>query len=76
MPATDCNHKMIIDQQKTVLDIISHYRQTEAIFKQYDQEASACICCEALFDSLESLARNYNLNLEQLVDDLNAVIKI
>jgi hypothetical protein len=54
----------------TVLDVVFKYRQTEAVFKQYDQQAGECICCQALFESLQDVAARYNLDLEELLTDL------
>ncbi len=59
-----------ITPDMTVLDIISKHRQTEGVFKKYEQEAGECICCDALFDSLENLAQRYGLDLENLLADL------
>jgi hypothetical protein len=59
-----------ITPDMTVLDIISTHRETEGVFKKYDQEAGECICCNALFDSLEHMAQRYGLNLENLLADL------
>jgi len=60
-----------IGPEMTVLDVVSKYRQTEAVFKQYDQQAGECICCQALFESLQDMATRYRLNLERLLYDLN-----
>jgi hypothetical protein len=77
MSVPDGDHKIKIDRRETVLDVISRYRQTEAVFKQYDQKAGACICCEALFEPLENLAQKYGLNLEHLLNDLeNAALSL
>ncbi len=59
----------------TVLDVVSKYRQTEAVFKRYDQKAGECICCQALFESLQEMATRYRLDLERLLSDLNKVAK-
>ncbi|MFO7714299.1 hypothetical protein [Desulfosarcina sp.] len=56
----------------TVLDIISRYRTTEAVFRAWDSRAGACICCGALFDTVQQLADRYNLNMGQLIKELNA----
>ena len=56
----------------TVLDVISKHRQTEAVFKRYDQQAGECICCQALFESLKKVAVKYGLDLERLLSDLEA----
>jgi hypothetical protein len=71
--ATD--EKSIIAPEMTILDIVSKYRHTETVFKQYDEKAEVCILCHALFDSLEDLADKYGLDLEALMADLKAIIK-
>jgi hypothetical protein len=59
----------------TVLDIVSKHRETEAVFKRYDEKAGECICCQALFDSVQDVAEKYGLDLGQLISDLKTVIK-
>jgi hypothetical protein len=59
-----------IHPEMTVLDIISSYRETEGVFKQYDERAGECICCQALFEPLKTVARKYNLDLKKLINDL------
>ncbi len=54
----------------TVLDVVSRFRQTEAVFKKYDKLAGVCICCQALFEPIEEVARKYNLALPELLADL------
>ena len=60
----------------TVLDVISKHRQTESVFKQYDQQAGVCICCEALFESIKDVAAKYGLDLEGLLADLESSINL
>ena len=69
------DEKSIIAPEMTILDLVSKYRNTEAVFKQYDDKAGVCLCCHALFDSLEDLADKYGLDLEQLTADLQVAIK-
>lgn len=59
----------------TILDIVSRYRQTESVFKAYDEKAGVCLCCEALFDPLMNMATKYGLNLEELLSDLEIAAK-
>ncbi|MBW2284616.1 MAG: hypothetical protein JRF65_08470 [Deltaproteobacteria bacterium] len=40
----------------TVLDVISRYRRTEAVFRKYDDKAGVCLCCDALFEPLWEVA--------------------
>jgi hypothetical protein len=60
----------------TVLDIISKYRKTEAVFKQYDQQAGECICCQALFEPLSIVATKYGLDLRTLLKELETAANI
>lgn len=64
-----------IRPEMTVLDVVSRYRQAEAIFAKYDEKAGVCLCCEALFDPLQEIAERYGLNLGKLLADLNAAAK-
>jgi len=59
----------------TVLDVISRYRETEAVFKRYDERAGGCICCQALFDSVQRVAEKYRLDLSELLADLESVLQ-
>ncbi len=61
-----------IHPEMTVLDVVSRYRQTEAVFKRYDAQAGECICCQALFESLREVAKRYDIDLRSLVADLEA----
>ena len=58
-----------------VLDIISDHRDTEAVFKRYDERAGECICCQALFDTVEDVAKKYNLNISELMADLREAVE-
>ena len=59
-----------IRPEMTVLDVVSKYRKTEAVFKQYDRLAGECICCQALFEPLGKVAVRYGLNMEKFLADL------
>ena len=61
-----------ITPKMTLLEILCRYRQTEQVFRRYDAAAGVCLCCRALFDSLEDLAQKYGLDLQRLLDDLKA----
>jgi len=62
-----------IRPEMTVLDVVSRYRKTEEVFKQYDKQAGECICCEALFESLQDVAEKYSLDLGKLLAELETV---
>ena len=63
-----------IDSRMTVLDIISRYRETEAVFKRGTVERSECICCQALFETVQQVADRYGLNLDRLMAELHAAV--
>ena len=62
-----------IHPDMTVPDVVSRYRRTEAVFKSYDARAGECICCQALFESLRDMAEKYDLDLNELLAELEAV---
>ena len=62
-----------ITSEMSVLDVLSLYRKTEEVFRSYDETAGECICCNALFETLRDLSEKYNLDLDQLLADLQAV---
>ena len=66
--------KALLNEHMTVLEIVSRYRETEAVFKTYDATAGECICCHALFERLGDVCAHYNLDLEQLMSDLEFAI--
>jgi iron-sulfur cluster repair protein YtfE (RIC family) len=61
-----------ITPDMTVLDVVSTYRGTEEIFRRYDHQAGECVCCNALFDTLQDVAAKYGLNLQELLAELCA----
>jgi hypothetical protein len=62
-----------ISPDMTVLDVVSCHRETEAVFRKYDEQAGACICCDALFETLRNVSKRYGLDLERLLADLESV---
>ncbi len=60
--------------EMTVLDVVSLYTGSEAIFRKYDEQAGVCICCQALFETLKDVVENYGLDLEKLLVDIEAII--
>jgi len=60
--------------QMTVLDVVSRCRKTEAVFKRYDAQAGECICCQALFETVQDVAEKYHLDLTELLADLESVV--
>jgi len=60
--------------EMTVLDIVSKYPATEAVFKSYDEQTGECICCQMLFESVQQVTEKYNLDLDGLLGKLNSVL--
>ena len=58
----------------TLLEVVSRFRRTEAVFRQYDERAGVCLCCRALFDPLRETAEKYGLDLQQLLSDLESAV--
>ena len=63
-----------IDPEMTLLDIVSQYRETEAVFRKYDERAGVCLCCQALFDPLKTVAERYGLDLQEIITTLESVV--
>jgi hypothetical protein len=63
-----------IHPEMTVVDVLSRYRHTEAVFRRYDDKAGECICCNALFEPLKHVASRYDLNLDELLAELERSI--
>ena len=65
----------MITKNMTPLDIVEKYPDTEDVFYEYDVVVGRCLLCINLFDTIEDIAANYNLNLIELIDKLNNVTK-
>ncbi|MFP4049394.1 MAG: hypothetical protein ACLFT8_05555 [Desulfovermiculus sp.] len=64
-----------ITPDMTVLDVVSIYRGTEEVFRRYEHQAGECICCNALFETLQDAAGKYGLNLQELLAELHTAAK-
>jgi len=74
MSKSKINEAKQILPEMTVLDVVSKYRQTEAVFRKYDEQAGECICCQSLFEPLKGVAEKYGLDLDMLLADLKYAI--
>jgi hypothetical protein len=63
-----------ITSEMTIFEILCQHRHTEKVFRQYAAAAGGCLCCQALFHSLEEVARRYGLDLNRLLDDLEQTL--
>lgn len=68
-------NRTLIRPEMTLLEVVESYPQTEEVFRKYDERAGACLCCQALFESLREMAEKYHLSLQMLLDDLEAAIR-
>ncbi len=66
--------KVLITPEMTLLEVVELYPQTEVVFRKYDRQAGVCLYCQALFEPLLVMAEKYTLNLQVLLEDLNAII--
>lgn len=65
----------MVNKNITILDLVNKHPETVPVFTEYDQKFSTCICCNSLFDTLETAAFKNSLNLEKLLADINKVLK-
>lgn len=61
-----------ITPEMTLLEVLHQHRQTEEVFRRYERQAQGCLLCHALFDTLAEAAAKYNLDLDRLLQDLQA----
>lgn len=59
----------------TLVEVLTQWRASEAVFMAYEPQAGTCLRCHALFDTLAEAAAKYNLDLDQLLSDLNALAR-
>jgi len=64
-----------ISSSMTLLDIMSRHREAETVFRRYDEKAGVCLCCEALFDTLDQVADKYQLDIGRILEDLNTAVR-
>ncbi len=76
MKESEMNKARQITPEMTILEVIDRYRETETVFKKYDEQTGVCLCCQALFNTLAEMAEKYRLNLDRLLLDLEEVIPL
>ncbi len=75
MGKEDLENRRKIQPAMTVLEVIEAHPQTESVFRRYDRQAGVCLCCQALFESLEGISAKYGFELEVLLRDLHRIIE-
>jgi iron-sulfur cluster repair protein YtfE (RIC family) len=68
-PAIDAT----IKANTKLLDVVSKWPATEAVFRRYDDKAGVCLCCSCLFDTLEEIAKKHSLDLNNIMREINNV---
>jgi len=68
------SNRQEISPGMTVLEVVSNHRETESVFKRYDEQFGVCICCNYLFETLSEVAQKVDMDLENLIQDLEDVI--
>ncbi|MDD2308552.1 MAG: hypothetical protein PHH91_03125 [Desulfuromonadaceae bacterium] len=63
----------MITADKTVLELVDLYPETELVFEHYTRMVGVCICCEALFCRLSEISDRYEIDLDELLARLNSV---
>lgn len=56
--------------EMSILDVVADCRETEAVFARYSERVGRCLCCEALFDTLQDVARAYGFEVATLIAEL------
>jgi hypothetical protein len=69
MTAREPDNTQLINADMTILDVVSRYRETEAVFKQYDQKAGACLCCQATFSTNHFTYQRSSGDTSSMIED-------
>lgn len=64
----------MVGRDDQVLSVFEDYPQTQAVFEAYEGQAGECICCNALFQTIEEVAAKYGLDLERFLKDINQAV--
>lgn len=65
----------MLSKDMLLLDIVEKYPVTEQVFHHYEEKTGVCWLCEHLFDSIEQVSQSYNVNIEEVLQELNLVIQ-
>jgi hypothetical protein len=61
----------VVSKDDEVLSVVEKYPQTQAVFEAYEAQAGECICCNALFQTIEEVAARYSLDLCTFLEDID-----
>ena len=59
----------------TVLDIVSRYNSTVDVFNNYNSKAGECICCNALFETVQDIIKKYNIDTAEFLERIGRAIE-
>lgn len=65
----------MLDKEMLVVDIVEKFPAAEKVFKQYEEKTGSCIMCSHLFNTLEAVSKDYNLNLDELLNELKKAVE-
>ncbi|NMA93227.1 MAG: hypothetical protein GX975_01050 [Clostridiales bacterium] len=66
---------MRIKSDMLVLDIVEQYPQTDSVFREYDEIIGECLLCNCLFESVGSVAKEYQLDEAEMLRKLNEAVR-
>jgi len=64
------NQSQVISADAILLNIVSGWPSTEAVFKKYDGKAGLCLCCTCLFDTMAAVASRFSIDLDTFLADI------
>ena len=67
-------HKQSISKDSVILDVVCEHQETVEVFSRYDDQAGQCICCNSLFDTIETMTKKYGINTDTLIQDLKNTV--
>lgn len=66
---------MNIKGNQIPLDIVEEYPETMEAFHSYDEVLGKCLLCHHLFDSLDVICQEYDLDLTEMLATLKGEAK-
>ncbi|MBN1829877.1 MAG: hypothetical protein JW884_12145 [Deltaproteobacteria bacterium] len=60
----------LITADMTLVAVMEQFPAAEAVFRMYDSQAGTCLCCQALFDTIDDIVERYGLDGDALLREL------
>lgn len=73
-PWTEGDGVNVITKDQEVLGLVEKHPATQSVLEEHDEQVGECICCNALFQTIEEVAAKYSLNLEGFLEDTNRAV--